>query len=77
MKFIEGLGWSEEDSAYLFEFEKHTASDVCIGDQIWSDGYKVYVYDYVEQDVLEELISSVSNRKAFKGALRRAGCLFD
>lgn len=75
MEFKSALGFDELDESAVFMFEKHEASFACFGDQIWSDGEKVYIYDYVESDVIYELISMVSNKKAFTGAVRRSGLI--
>ncbi len=62
----------ERDSGWVvFKFTKHDAVDVCCGDQIWSNGQEVQIYDGADKDVIYELINQVENKTAFKGALRR------
>ncbi len=67
------MGCIANSSFYEFEFDYHDADMVNCGDSIWSDGQCVQIADYVEQEDLQELLSLVENRKAFKGALRRVG----
>ena len=69
MKFLQVLGFA--GSFARFEFEPHDAGDAVCGDQIWSNGHEIEIADYVDEECLNELINMVSNKTAFKGALRR------
>lgn len=71
MKYIEQL--HSAGSYKRFLFTSHDANDLCIGDQIWSDGKTVEVYDMCDHDLLENLISEVENKAVFKEALRNSG----
>lgn len=62
-------------SYWQFLFEKHNPSDVCLGDQIWSDGEIVQIYEDISVEDLDELLSLVDNKTAFKGMLRRVGII--
>ena len=77
MKFLKIIGYIDGSSFTRFEFETHNTDNVNCGDQIWSNGHQVEIADYVDRDNLEYLISLVSNRTAFKGALRRTGFELD
>ncbi|AUR92194.1 hypothetical protein NVP1170O_081 [Vibrio phage 1.170.O._10N.261.52.C3] len=71
MKVIKPLGQVGSSSYWQFLFEKHNPSDVCLGDQLWSDGEVVEVYENISEEDLDELLNLVKNKKAFKGMLRR------
>lgn len=72
MKFLECNG-NTNGGYYGFTFEKHDASDVSLGDLIWSNGRMVEISDYIGRDDLNNLISTVTNKHAFIGALLRCG----
>lgn len=74
MKFVSAIGY-QDDGSYLFEFEQHDSGLACIGDQVWSDGKMVYIYDYASGVVIHEFAEEVENKKAFMGALRRVGLI--
>lgn len=73
MKFKRIIGRVKYTSYIAFEFEPHSAKLSTFGDQIWSDGEIVEIVEYVDSDLLELLFMEVTNLKAFKGALLRAG----
>ncbi len=73
MIFTGMTGQVGDTSYYGFTFEQHDLNDVCCGDQIWSDGTSVEISEDIDSENLDYLISLVSNRTAFKGALRRVG----
>lgn len=75
MKFKGVVCLSDSENCVIFAFEEHDAYLACIGDQVWSDGQNVHIYDYAEREIIHELIDMVSNKKAFKGAVRRMGLL--
>ncbi len=77
MKFLQIKGRCSESSFTAFEFTHHAAHEVIFGDQIWSNGHEVEIYDYVSEEGLAYLISQTENKTAFKGALRRVGLLKD
>lgn len=69
MKFLQIINLNDYSGFITFEFSEHMAFG--IGDQVWSNGHEVDIYDAADSDVIEELISMVENKQAFKGALRR------
>ena len=73
MKFLQILGNDDCSSFTSFEFEDHEVYIVNVGDQIWSNGHEIQIADYVDACELDTLIEQVSNKTAFKGALRRLG----
>lgn len=75
MKFVSALGFSEIDESAMFRFERHEKHEACIGDQIWSDGKIVHIYDYASTDVIYEFAEEVENKKCFLGACRVAGII--
>ena len=77
MKFLQIMGAVENSSFTSFEFDCHSTDNINCGDSIWSNGHEVEIADYVEPDDLRFLISQVSNKMAFKGALRSLGFDFE
>ena len=69
MKFLRII---ERTGSYIsFELSEHAPSLVNLGDQIWSDGREVAIYDCIDESDLTDLLEQVENKTAFKGALRR------
>ena len=75
MKFLSIIECKPESNYVLLEFEKHKPYEVCIGDQVWSDGNFVELSLYVEDDVLETLMDMVDNKRAFRDVLMLLGVL--
>ena len=60
------------NSSYIgFEFSDHDADVINLGDQIWSNGHEVEIEENIDAEDLDEIINTVSNKQAFKCALRR------
>lgn len=71
MNFLKILGRAGNSSYIQFQFEPHDPDTVNLGDQILSNGNKVEITEDITADDLDELISMVNNKQAFKGALLR------
>lgn len=71
MKFLQIMGRLDCSSFIEFEFDYHQADEVIEGDQIWSNGHCIQIAEYVDKNLLDELIDKVSNKQSFKGALIR------
>ena len=69
MKFLKII--SNSSNFAEFEFSQHEAYKVNFGDQIWSDGNRVEVYEWADIEAINDLILLVENKTAFRGALRR------
>ena len=69
MKFLKII--SNSSNFAEFEFSQHEARKVNFGDQIWSDGNRVEVYEWANIEAINDLILLVENKTAFRGALRR------
>ena len=73
MEFLKIIGKVGDSSYTSFKFTPHESSQFCLGDMIWSNGSTIEISEDVDHDYLNELISEVTNYKAFKGALRLTG----
>jgi hypothetical protein len=73
MKFVSIVG--SQGSYINFLFTEHNPYEVCVGDQIWSNGQEVDIYEGVDVDVLHDLIGMVDNRHSFISALSRVGVI--
>ena len=71
MKYIEQL--TSVGSYLKFTFTKHDRGEFCVGDQIWSDGVVIEIYDYCDLEILNELISNVDNKIEFIKDLNNSG----
>lgn len=72
MKFLMITG-HVGDSYISFKFTPHNSREVCCGDQVWSDGENVEIYEDIDNEVLADLMSTVDNKRAFRGALLICG----
>lgn len=75
MIFIKRNGLVSGTSYYSYKFEPHGSRDVCVGDQVWSDGVNVEIYEGVDVDILLDLIDIVDNKQDFIEVLKRDGVL--
>ncbi|AUR93852.1 hypothetical protein NVP1189B_26 [Vibrio phage 1.189.B._10N.286.51.B5] len=71
MRFIELI--NHRDGWVRMIFDQHDASEACIGDQIWSDGRVVEVYEGADWDVVYEFMGFVENAALMHHALVRVG----
>lgn len=49
-----------------------------IGDQVWMNNTELEISEFIDEDVLEELLANFEHKSkmALKGALRRVGVVF-
>ena len=73
MKFLGINGRVGRGSYISFKFESHNPDFVNVGDVIWSNGSNIEISEDVDKADLRNMISEVSNRGSFKGALIRMG----
>lgn len=63
MQFIKKL---KRDGGYVtYLFSEHDADDLIIGDQVWSNGEEVDIYEGIDTDIIYDVIGMVDNKKEF------------
>lgn len=73
MKFIKRNGKVGCGGYYSYLFTKHEADELCIGDQTWSDGENVEIYECIDSEVLNDIYSMVDNKHELSIALEQDG----
>lgn len=71
MIYIETNG--RTGSYVSFRLTPHYAYGVNEGDQIWSDGENIEIYEFCDEDLLDDILHQTENKAEFSLALRKAG----
>lgn len=73
MKFIKKV--KVNGGYHTYSFSSHEADSFIIGDQLWSNGLEIDVYESIDDDVLWCFIESVENKRDFIAQLYKDNIL--